>query len=289
MAGKLDGIVVAQQTSRALIVGWKFIPFGVREPASAKVKIYRSEVENTGFSLISTVPASKGWYLDDEVDILDRWMTAFYKLELIIDGVTLTYGPHRVNGTVDVQARSLISHMRKYLRLAGLPVLVYQYLDNGDRCPDCWDPILRKTTRSNCLLCFGTGYQTGYHEPVLTLAAMGVEGKSNIVNERTEQEAMIEMLFANFPVLRPGDIIYEIDAGKRYRVKQSLPVEKHRMLINQSALGYGLQPTDVENNIPIPDISKLDPVLKRVYATHRKVSSSDGESFDYSPFDKIKY
>ncbi len=289
MPGKLDSICVAQQTSRSQIIGWQFYPFGVKAPSDAIVEIHRSSVENDGFSLVGRVPANQGWYQDESVDVYDRWELPNYKLVLIVDGETIEYPPTRVNGSTDVVARTLTKHVETYLKLAGIPVLVYQYLSNGDRCPDCWDAILQQPVTSNCDSCFGTGFLKGYHFPIQTLAVMGVEGKQNIVAERIEQELTIEMLFSNYPVLRPSDVIYEIDTGKRYRVQQVLPVEKHRALINQSAVGYALQTTDAEHDIPIPDFTKLESVLRRRYAPHRKVSSSNGESFDNQKFDPVPF
>lgn len=289
MTGKLDSLIVAQQNSSAQIVGWQFIPFGVAEPQSATVTIYRSEVENTGYSILARVPAERGWFLDDTVDLINRWQTAFYKLELTVDGVTREYGPVRIDQESDVQARGIVKHMNTTLRLSGIPVLVYQYLSSGERCPDCWDPCLRKVTVSNCGTCYGTGYQKGYHAPILTLSQMGVEAKQNQVNERIEQDASIEMLFSNYPVLRPGDLVYEIDRGRRYRVQQVFTAEHHRTLVNQTASGFALQTTDVEQQVPIPDISTMEPVLRRKRAPIRKVSSTNGEEFDNSTFDKVPF
>jgi len=118
---------------------------------------------------------------------------------------------------------------------------------------------------------------------------MGVEGKSNTISDRVEQEATVEMLLTYYPVLRPNDLVYEIDTGRRYRLQQVLPVEKHRMLISQSATGYALAPSSAEHNIPIPDITKLEPFLTRVAAPIRNVSSTDGERFDYQKFSTVDY
>jgi len=288
MAGKLDGIVVAKQTNKAQIVGWRFIPFGVAEPAAAKVKVWRSASPDSGFEQIATVPALKGWFFDEDVDLLNRWSVYYYKLDLVSDGITQGYGVVRLEGVNDSIAAGLVKHRNTYLRLAGIPVLVYPYLAAGQRC-SCWDAVLRKSTVSDCGTCYGTGFLSGYYSPILTLAQVGVEAKQNQVGERIEQETIVELMMSNYPVLRPGDVVYEIDAGRRYKVQAVTPSEKSRMLIGQDALGYGLQSTDVEHNIPIPEIDKLDPVLIRKYSPQRLVSSTDGEAFNYSSFDQTRY
>ena len=288
MTGKLDGIIVAKQTNQAQIVGWRFIPFGVAEPAAAKVKVWRSASPDSGFEQIATVPALKGWFFDEDIDLLNRWAVYYYKLDLVVEDVTQGYGPVRLEGSNDRIAAGLVKHRNTYLRLAGLPVLIYPYLAAGERC-SCWDAVLRKSTVSDCSGCFGTGYLSGYYSPILTLAQIGVEAKQNQVGERIEQETVVELMMSNYPVLRPGDVVYEIDAGRRYKVQAVTPSEKSRMLIGQDALGYGLQPTDTEHNIPIPEIDKIDPVLIRKYSPHRLVSSTDGEAFNYSSFDQTRY
>jgi hypothetical protein len=288
MAGKLDGIVVAKQTNKAQIVGWRFIPFGVAEPAAAKVKVWRSASPDSGFEQIATVPALKGWFFDEDIDLLNRWSVFYYKLDLVVDDIAQGYGPVRLEGTNDKIASGLVKHRNTYLRMAGLPVLVYPYLESGERC-SCWDAVLRKSTISNCPTCFGTGYLSGYYPPILTLAQIGVEAKQNLVGERIEQEAAVEVMMSNYPVLRPGDVVYEIDAGRRYRIQSITPSEKGRMLIAQDAVGYALQTSDAEHNIPIPEIDKLEPVLRRNFSPHRLVSSTDGEAFNYSSFDQTRY
>lgn len=287
--GQLDTITVVQQTSRSLIVGWTYIPVGVDAAAPARVQISRSDVENEGFALLAEVDAARGWYEDTDVDVLDRWATTFYKLRLIVGERVVDYPPHRLSDALDAVARALRNHTLIYIRHAGVPILVYQSIRSGERCRTCWDAVLRKITRSDCPSCFGTGKETGYYSPVLTLGVMGVEGKINTIGDRVEQDATVEMLLAHYPVLRPNDIVYEIDTGRRYRLQQVLPTEKHRMLINQSVVGYALSPSNAEHAIPIPDITKLDPFLVRTTAPARIVSSTDGERFNYQKFSIVDY
>lgn len=273
---RLDNIVVAQQNSTAQLIGWRFFAVGV-SGENARVAIYRSYVENDGFELIDRIAASRGWYRDDTVVLTDRYQLPFYKLVVEdLNGNTREYGPIRVKGETTVIARSLTQNTNLYLGLAGVPVLIYQKkFDLSERCTVCWDIDLQKSTLSNCPECLGTGFVGGFYTPILTLAALGVEVKANMLGSRTTQDTQIEGSMSNYPVLRPADILYVVDRGHRYRIEQVTPVEMHQSLIKQDFLLAGLKPTDVEDSIPIPDLNTLDPILSRVDAPHRLTSRSD--------------
>ena len=124
---------------------------------------------------------------------------------------------------------------------------------------------------------------------VLTLATVGVEGKSNQAGARLSQDAAVEMQFSNYPILRPDDIVYLVDKGNRYRIQQISPAKKHKFLINQSISTVAIKPTDVEHDLPIPDLTQITPILSRRRAVHRLSPITDGESFDERPFRIIPF
>lgn len=281
---RLQDVMVAQQTSDAQIVGWRYVPFESPDVDAARVTVYRAYSETGDFEEIDTVPATQGWFEDINVYLKDRWVIPFYKLALKDGAKTTTYGPVRVKGVYDRIALHIVRQHKIYLRRAGVPVLVYQTLVSGRRCPTCYDTILGKATLSQCPSCFNTGYETGYAPPVFTLAAVGVENKSNQLTTRVDQDSSVDMLFSTFPVLRPKDVVYVVDTGLRYSVSAVAPVEKHLCLVHQAVGCVSLKPDDIENTLPIPDLSKTVPILSRKIPNTRKLSSTDGEEFDNKPF-----
>lgn len=270
---RLDNIVVAQQTADSQVVGWTLLGIG---PAAngAVVEIRRSYAENDGFELIATIAATTGFYRDESVNLFDRWRFPYYKLTVVDSlGNRREYPAARVSGSLDGIAISIIRNTNIQLRQGGNPVLIYsRKSDESDRCSACWDSVLRKVTVSFCEVCFNTGYSGGYYTPVLTLATIYPEVKSIAAGDVTRQPSTTSGLFGNYPVLRPRDLIYEVDTGKRYRVVTITPTEKQRMLLNQTATLEGLAAGDVENRLAVPQISELTPVLSRSTAPSRYIT-----------------
>lgn len=279
-------IVVAQQTTDSQVIGWQLL--GIGTPViGAVVRVYRSYVENDGYDLVATVPATDLVYRDTSVNLSDRWRIPFYKLE-ILDGVgnTRMSAPHRVSGEQLAPGIDLIRATITLLKLGGNPILVYQKkFDTGDRCSNCWDPKLRQVTISNCEVCYNTGFTSGYHAPVLTLAIIVPEVKVDIPGDTTRQQSSTESTMSNYPLMRPRDLIYEINTGRRFRVVAVRTAEKHRMLINQTMQLEVLNPSDIEHRLPVPEISTLVPIITRPRATHREMLrdnySPSAENFSY--------
>lgn len=269
---RLDNIVVAQQTADSQVVGWTLLGIG---PAAngAVVEVHRSYVENDGFDLIATVDASVGFYRDDTVNLFDRWRFPYYKLTVVDSlGNRREHRPARVSGALDGIAISIIRNTNIQLRQGGNPILVYaRKSDESDRCTACWDTVLRKVTVSFCEVCFNTGYSGGYYAPILTLAVISPEVKSIAAGDVSRQPSTTSALFGNYPVLRPRDLVYELDTGKRFRIVTIAPVEKQRMLLNQTVTLEGLAAGDVENRVVVPQISEMVPVLSRSTAPNRYV------------------
>lgn len=270
---RLTNIVVAQQTAHTQIIGWRLLGIAP-ESSGSIVRIYRSTVAHDGFVLIASVPSHIGYYIDTAVNTSDRWVVQYYRLEVVDNtGDFFAYGPVRVNYELDSISMALLKATNTAIKLGGDPILVYQRkYDPAPRCSVCWDIVLRKPTDSRCVACYNTGYAGGYFNPTLTLSVMPPETKANTPSDVNRQSATTLGLFSNYPVLRPRDMVYALETGKRFRVVSIQPTEKGRMLVNQNAILEQLNPEDIEHQVPITDLSDVAPVLMRPTTVRRTIT-----------------
>jgi hypothetical protein len=273
---RLVNIHVMQQTTDTQVVGWNLAQVGNATTDGASLQFLRSYAPNDGFSDVTPSPlptVSQGFAQITESNLHDFWRIPYYKIVLTDgDSNTKTYGPVRLEGDLDGISLHLIKNIRTLLRLAGNPVLIYQrQFNEDDRCPACWDAVLKKVTLSNCTECFNTGFLSGYYAPLLTLAVITPEASTNDPGDTLRQHAATDALSLNYPVLRPRDLIYEVNTGRRYRVNSVQPIEKHRLLIYQQFTINRLNTTDVEHQITVPSPSTLTPLIKRIRGVNRSV------------------
>jgi hypothetical protein len=263
---RLLDIRVYQQTSDEQIVGWS--PAG-GDLDQVAVQVYARYAETADDEkLVLTTTASARFARVNNVRLRDQFRVVIYRL-FVTDGngATREYNNIRLDGDREIgPVKNLRLSVRAELRRGGDPVLVYQRVSaNGVRC-SCYDKVLKKLTRANCELCFNTGWLVGYYPPVLTLAQISPEIHNAVPGDHERQELTSNMLLAEYPQVRPRDMIYELDTGRRYRVGSVLPTMFNRQLIHQTFPAIRLNPGDVEHNVPVPDPDTLEPVMTRVHA-----------------------
>jgi len=105
----------------------------------------------------------------------------------------------------------------------------------GARCSHCWDPNLNRVLVKNCDTCFGTTFEGGFFEPVLTWghiqpAIIGVD--PNAPTSIPEVETANALLQA-FPVVMKEDILIEPDTNRRWEVTVVQPTELLRNRVHQ--------------------------------------------------------
>jgi hypothetical protein len=282
---RLADLRVYSQVPTEQVIGWFPVPVGGLDSAATTVAIYVRYAEKGDETLVSTVNASVGFAKISGLLLHNQNRTAYYRL-LITDNNGDTYEYDKVSLEKDLYPTGPVLGLRRntrsLLRLGGNPVLVYQKVGpEGTDC-SCYDPKLKKIIRSNCTTCYNTGKTGGYYTPVLTLAQINPEHYSNAPGDTLRQNTMAEVMLAEFPVVRPKDIIYELNTGRRYRVGAVAHSKYHRHLINQSFSATKLNPGDVEHTLPVPDPSTLTPVMDRVLVGpgERNVMMSAPESSD---------
>ncbi len=257
---RFDALNVYQVSPAAKIVHWMFAPTN-EDLADLVVEVYRSYSPNADFVKIASVHHPVTYYRDTEVNATNFWREAYYQVKAVLHGSTYESPVQGMNAAFAAIAKEMIRRTDILLRFYGVPAMVYlrRY---GKRCPDCWDNVLQKVTTSKCLTCFATGYEGGYYPPILTLINIVPERKADQPDVVLRQQTQPSFKMGNFPILRPADIIYEVNQGSRWRVGDIMPSEIERVITVQEFVGSRLVASDISHKLPIPKdlVSAIIPV-----------------------------
>lgn len=142
----------------------------------------------------------------------------------------------------------------------GVPSLVFNRKNDGVYC-ECFDRIQKKTTRSNCKICYGTNWVGGFHDPIDCFIDYSPDIKQSVIMDWGETKPTeTDILMSNFPQIWPKDVILEITQLRYWRVVRVKEVERRRVPMLQFARLVEINPGDVEYNLKAKD----DFVLKKL-------------------------
>jgi hypothetical protein len=280
----IEAFDVLQVSTDAAIVSWKFGPTN-DDMSQVVVDVLRSYSPVDNFTVVKTVTHPQTYFRDTEINLRDQWRSAYYKLSVKAGaGTVIETEAVNLRSEASNPAREIIRQVCMDLRFSGSPAMVY-LKRKGARCPACWDPYLKKNTRSDCLSCFATGYDGGYYTPILTLVNFQPETKTNQPDLTLRQESQTTARMGNFPEVRPSDVIYEMNMGARWRIVNVAPSEMERVLLVQELTLVKLNPGDIEHKLPIPD--GLDYVILPHWTRLKKVTTDIGHDRDLDPVEKV--
>lgn len=226
-------------------------------------QVMRSESPSGPFEAISVTFDDRYVFIDNIVQISNRWRKYFYVLRVShkSDGDFKDAGPVTNDPDPDLIAKELRRHMQLLLReFAGRRTWVLPLRTFGQRC-DCWSNTLQKRTRSGCRLCYDTGFVRGFMSPIEVWLQIDPSPKA------TQQTNVGELQQVNtsgrvgyYPPLKPGDLIVEPE-NRRWRVTKVSMTEHGRAPIHQELELHEIPKTDIEYAIPID----LDSALKDLW------------------------
>ena len=254
--------VFVEIASRAsVIVSWRIRPTN-EDLSTMTVNVSRAYSPEGPFESLADVIATDNVFRDVNAHLRDKWREIYYKLRLTSpDAIEDETKPVGLRTTPELEAVAIRRRLDLLLKFSGIPCLIYSRKHEGERCPNCWDPVLKKVEYSNCPQCFNTGRLGGYYHPVLTQVKIDPVRKINEPGDTLRQVEQTTALVAYFPLVKPQDIIYEVNAGERWRVVTVDPTEKKRSIVHQDLSMVSLNPGDIEHKIPIPG-SGLTPIIK---------------------------
>lgn len=146
-------------------------------------------------------------------------------------------------------------------RFHGKFVAIFLRKTSGDRCPNCYDLLEKRITRSDCQYCYATGFNGGYSDPIFSYVYMVDPARSlsitplgEMKDQRTDQFWTLP-----YPLLNPGDFFVRKDGG-RWRIEtvasNKLEGEEGEQTTRQAGIIREIDVDDVEMQVPCPDLRR---------------------------------
>jgi hypothetical protein len=255
----------------AITVTWEIAPTTV-DLSQYTVSVLRSESHAGPYNRVSMEMVASDVYdfQDRAANILSKWREFYYRIRLTETATNKTWEfgseePRKVLEGADpggvtmepppdliaLEAIRRFDHVvREY---AGRRVIVMVERTWGQRCPDCWDALKRRSTKSRCMTCFDTGINGGYFQP---MEAFAMKPPHKVMTHLTPvfelQAHDAVMWFSSRPRLKPRDIVIDVEL-RRWRVIAVHRSEKSWALTRQTVQVRMLSRDQVEYKIPLKD------------------------------------
>lgn len=199
-------------------------------------------------------------FVDYSAKLLDLNKIYYYQIRAVefFNGTpvqTFKSDPVTWDGDLDLVGLYVVEeHLFAHRHVYGVPALVYKKRRDGARCPSCWDPVMKRPTKSNCTACFGTGVLEGYYDPIPVWMSFEPHPKTaQIVDWGEKQNNQTDIQFTNYPTLSVDDVIVELRNTQFWKVSNIRPAEKNRAITLQIARINMVYRSDIEYKIEVSE------------------------------------
>lgn len=226
------------------------------------IDVYRGESPSDLDLIASNLQAEKtSHYEDNTARLIDKHRVYYYQLVALDKktGKVVESDLHTWEVGLDYTGLYVVEeHDFLFRYVVGSPIYIYKKQTEGEtRCDNCWDPISKRVTKSNCRVCHGTGFigtaAGGYYDPVYTWADLSPDPEMiQIAQWGKVQPSQTDIFMTNYPRLSVGDVIIEILPNKRYKVANVRDTEKNRTKMLQIVRLDELSRDRVEYDLNVP-------------------------------------
>lgn len=262
---RIAGFLVDQLT-----ISWAINPIdpSAYDPLNVEFTVYRSNSPEGPFDLLTTAPLVDVYtFTDTSLNRRSFWRKFYYKIRAThsITGFQVESVVHRSEVTHSsrmemLEALEIVRLERLLLKgigitkgYVGVPCLVFIRRSFGQRCAECFDFVLGRSTVEKCTRCFNTRFVGGYHTPILTHFNFSPSPDSlEIANFGEIQPSETDCWTSNYPLLSPGDLVVE-QTNRRWRVERAHATQRLRTPVRQICRVYELNRSNVEYLMPVTE------------------------------------
>lgn len=246
-------------------VSWAVAPTTV-DVLDFQFEVLRSESVEGPYASLAGPFEDRYTFVDDIIQVLHRWRVYQYIIRVRekLTGDYKDFGPVSHEPEPDLVAIELRRHLRLlFQEFNGRRCIVLPVRTFGQRCPDCWHPVLQKRTKSGCITCYDTGFNRGYMHPIEAWIQVDPSTKSQQHNNPGEtQQDNTTMRMGYYPGIKPHDLIIEPE-NIRWRVEEQTQTEHSRAAVHQEVKLHRVPEKDVEYAIPV----HYESALKNLFFT----------------------
>jgi hypothetical protein len=174
-------------------------------------------------------PVVNGYYaLDDKRHDAGTVVTAHYRVTLTTSAGVYVSQNSPSDGELDERDWTLSREIIRKERLRHRKVSVSGYLIKafryGSPCPRCRDALTQEAADTDCPVCYGTGWENGYH-PALPLQCWDLspqiieEGNDANLRGTTRENALITARVIGFPGLNYRDVWVNGTSDERWTLR----------------------------------------------------------------------
>lgn len=227
-----------------------YIQWMLRNPSTSTgytFQVYRSGSSNGPWTQVATDLVDTFYYVDDAFTAATDRSTAnlfslrrpiYYKIEV----THATDGPaeivQQMEAGVDWRRAGIIRKLRRDAQLAlkkgsGTEMAVFKRRWWGTPCPKCLSAT-KHSTRSHCDVCYGTGIEYGYWDPVYGYATRSSSPVETLTTAEGKTKIhKIQVKMGYIPEVVPEDILIFLRDNKHYIIDRVLTTEIHTQTVHQ--------------------------------------------------------
>ena len=251
-----------------VLIRWELEPTA-QDLRNLYIEIYRGESASELKKINATsIPANaRPEYMDYTALLKDMVKNYYYQVHAVektsCGTVVQTFKSELIEleDPPDLMANYIIEeHLFAHQYVYGVPALVYTKKTEGPRC-DCWDQVLKRVTKSNCLRCKGSGFVGGYYPPIPVWMDFSPSPEQVAIADWGEKQSQqCDIQFTDYPNLQVGDLILQAKPFNFWRVEMVRYTAKNQTTILQMARLDAVNRADIEYTIDVPE-NTIDTML----------------------------
>lgn len=235
----------------AIHLEWDFLS----EPEESKTWVLqRSESPEGPFEDVSPPLKQTDW-LDKITNKFSNYRTLYYRVSL--DGVVSRNYPVRPDERTYIRNHIIWREELFLRRFAGSPMAVFKRRSVGERCPECYDPITKRSMRSKCETCFDTTFVDGYYDPIVTYGQINPSQDFSALSIYGKKEPHQSIIWvSSYPYINTDDLLFDYAGrGKFWKVYNVSRTEHLRSTVRQICTIEELRKDAVEYRMEIPPLN----------------------------------
>lgn len=146
----------------------------------------------------------------------------------------------------------------------------------GQKCPNCYDPVMEKIVDDQCPTCWSTGFSGGYHYPISFWAQIdSPEQTEQVTLEDHRRILYFTLRCGPSPALKPLDLIID-HQNRRMRVVSVSGTSRLGVTVRQEVRLVQIQRGSIEDRIPLKvDVAKVKRFPEREFTNPHSLESSE--------------